>query len=133
MTKGHHSEKQCVLEGSNLDSLPPEISTSLQVLSGKWTLIILFQLAKRTARFNELKKTIPGITQHMLTLSLRELEANDLVQRKIYAEVPPRVEYKLTEHGRTLRPLIEALADWGRQHMKHEKFSEVNSLSSKNR
>lgn len=57
----------------------------------------------------------------MLTTSLRQLEANDLVQRTVYAEVPPRVEYQLTQHGRSLKPLIEALADWGRHHMENRK------------
>lgn len=112
-------QNRCVLSANNFKSPPPEISAALQALSGKWTLIILCQLAKGMARFSELKKSIPGITQHMLTTSLRELEANDLVQRTIYAEVPPRVEYQLTQHGRSLKPLIEALADWGRRHMEH--------------
>jgi len=121
MTNGNTAETECALSANNLDAPPPEISMALEVLSGKWTLIILCQLAKRTARFNELRKTIPGITQHMLTSRLRELEANHLVQRTIYAEVPPRVEYQLTKHGRSLRPLIEALADWGRHHIEHIK------------
>ena len=115
------SENHCVLSANNFDSPPPEISAALEVLSGKWILMILCQLAKGTARFSRLKKSIPGITQHMLTTSLRELEENDLVQRTIYAEVPPRVEYQLTQHGRSLKPLIEALADWGRHHMDHRK------------
>lgn len=68
----------------------------------------------------------------MLTTSLRELEANDLVKRTIYAEVPPRVEYKLTEHGRTLRPLIEALANWGKHHMRHKNI-EVKDFSAGDR
>lgn len=110
-----------VINPDRLDGPPPEISTALKVLSGKWTLMILCQLAKRMARFNELKRTIPGITQHMLTTSLRELEANGLVQRTIYAEVPPRVEYKMTPHGRSLKPVIEALAHWGTLHLKRQK------------
>ena len=118
MTKDDIVDGQCALGSTDLDAPPPEISAALKVLSGKWTLIILCQLAKRTARFNELKKTIPGITQHMLTASLREVEANGLVKRTIYAEVPPRVEYRLTPHGRSLRPVIEALANWGRIHLK---------------
>jgi DNA-binding HxlR family transcriptional regulator len=121
LTDENSNETTCALSTSNLDAPPPEISMALQVLSGKWTLIILCQLAKRTARFNELKKTIPGITQHMLTSSLRVLEANHLVQRTVYAEVPPRVEYQLTQHGRSLKPLIEALAVWGRHHIEHRK------------
>ena len=128
LTSGNTPERPCILNRSSFDAPPPEISAALQALSGKWTLTILCQLAKRLARFNELKKSIPGITQHMLTASLRELEANDLVQRTIYAEVPPRVEYQLTQHGRSLRPVIEALADWGRHHMEHR-----NNLEGKKR
>ena len=116
-----------MLDHDHLDSPPPEISAALKVLSGKWTLMILFQLSKRVSRFNELKRTIPGITQHMLTTSLRELEANDLVQRTIYAEVPPRVEYRMTPHGRSLKPVIEALAQWGSFHLKRQKDKNADS------
>lgn len=110
----------CPMGKGVLDAPPPEIAAALKVLSGKWTLMILCQLSKRVARFNELKRTMPGITQHMLTSSLRELEANGIVQRTIYAEVPPRVEYRMTPHGRSLKPVIEALAHWGRLHLKQQ-------------
>lgn len=112
------SNTSCPMDKDVLDAPPPEIAAALKVLSGKWTLMILCQLSKRVARFNELKRTIPGVTQHMLTASLRELEANGIVQRTVYAEVPPRVEYRLTPHGRSLKPVIEALAHWGRIHLK---------------
>lgn len=102
---------------SVLGSPSPEIRAALKVLSGKWTLMILCQLSKRTARFNELRRTIPGITQHMLTSSLRDLEGAGVVNRTVYAEVPPRVEYAMTAHGRSLKPVIEALAHWGRLHL----------------
>lgn len=87
------------------------------MLSGKWTLIVLCHLSKGTYRFNELKRAIPGVTQHMLTGTLRELETNRLIQRTIFPEVPLRVEYQLSAHGRSLRPVIEALFDWGRLHL----------------
>lgn len=96
---------------------PAEISAALNVLGGKWTIVIIWQLIRRTARFNELKKAIPGITQHMLTSHLRELEADGIVARTVYAEVPPRVEYALTDHGRSLEPVIRSLAKWGGQHL----------------
>jgi DNA-binding HxlR family transcriptional regulator len=111
----------CPLGHETLDAPAPEIKAALKVLSGKWTLMILCQLNKRVVRFNELKRTIPGITQHMLTTSLRELEANGIIHRTIYAEVPPRVEYKMTPHGRSLKPVIEALAHWGSLHLKRNK------------
>jgi len=122
MTVKSAHKNHCVIDRSVLDGPPPEIRAALKVLSGKWTLMILCQLAKRVARFNELKRTIPGITQHMLTTSLRELEANGIIQRTIYAEVPPRVEYRMTPHGRSLKPVIEALAHWGALHLKRNKL-----------
>ena len=103
-----------------LDNPLPEISAALKALYGKWTLMILCQLSRRVARFNELKRTIPGITQHMLTTSLRQLESQGLVNRTIYAEVPPRVEYRMTPHGLALKPVIEALAHWGQLHLKQQ-------------
>jgi DNA-binding HxlR family transcriptional regulator len=96
---------------------PPEINAALRVLGGKWTIVIIWQLVRRTTRFNELKKAIPGITQHMLTSHLRELEADGIVIRTVYAEVPPRVEYALTDHGRSLEPVIRSLAAWGGKHL----------------
>jgi DNA-binding HxlR family transcriptional regulator len=104
-------------EPSQLAHPPAEISAALNVLDGKWTIVIIWQLIRRTARFNELKKAIPGITQHMLTSHLRELEADGIVARTVYAEVPPRVEYALTDHGRSLEPVIRSLAKWGGQHL----------------
>jgi DNA-binding HxlR family transcriptional regulator len=123
MTLKRKVDDHCVIDRDVLDGPPPEIKAALKVLSGKWTLMILCQLSKRVARFNELKRTIPGITQHMLTTSLRELEANGLVQRTIFAEVPPRVEYRMTPHGRSLKPVIEALAHWGSLHLKKKNLS----------
>ena len=121
MTLKRKVDDHCVTDCDVLDGPPPEIKAALKVLSGKWTLMILCQLSKRVARFNELKRTIPGITQHMLTTSLRELEANGLVQRTIFAEVPPRVEYRMTQYGRSLKPVIEALAHWGSLHLRRQK------------
>jgi DNA-binding HxlR family transcriptional regulator len=114
------SKTSCPMNKDDLDGPPPEIVAALKVFSGKWTLMILCQLSKRVARFNELKRTIPGITQHMLTASLRDLETNGIVQRTVYAEVPPRVEYRMTPHGRSLKPVIEALAHWGRLHLNQQ-------------
>lgn len=117
MTVGCGNDQTC----SNIKDVsnrpPPEITAALEVLSGKWTLIVLCHLSRGTYRFNELKKAIPSITQHMLTGTLRELETNRLIQRIIFPEVPPRVEYQMTAHGKSLRPLIEALFEWGRLHL----------------
>ena len=70
-------------------------------------------------RFNELKRSIPGITQKMLTSQLRELEQHDLITRKVYAQVPPKVEYALSEHGKSLIPLLTMMSKWGEEHVKH--------------
>jgi DNA-binding HxlR family transcriptional regulator len=95
-----------------------EFHDALRTITGKWKGEILWHLAKRTHRFGELKRAIPGITQHMLTAQLRELEADGLVKRTAYSEIPPRVEYEVTAAARALRPVFEALFEWSRQHGK---------------
>ena len=94
------------------------VEASLGVIGGKWKGVILYHLLSRTLRFNELRRIMPGITQRMLTKQLRELEADRLIARKVYAEVPPKVEYAMTEYGRTLAPVIHALRAWGAEHVK---------------
>lgn len=93
------------------------VEATLDVIGGKWKGVILYHLLEGTFRFGELKKTMPGITQHTLTRQLRELESAGLVRRKVYAEVPPRVEYSLTERGESLRQIILMMRDWGRAHL----------------
>ena len=90
------------------------VGLTVEMVGGKWKGVILYFLLEGTLRFNELRKKIPGITQLMLTLQLRELEADGLVQRTVYAVVPPRVEYALTPWGRSLEPVMRAMAVWGR-------------------
>ncbi|WP_217510043.1 winged helix-turn-helix transcriptional regulator [Pseudomonas corrugata] len=82
------------------------------LLAGKWKLEIMWLLNSRIYRFGELRKAIPGITQHMLTAQLRELEADGLISRTVFAEVPPRVEYEITPKARGLGPTMEALIAW---------------------
>ena len=89
-----------------------EMRRAFAMLSGKWKLEIMWLLNQRVYRFNELRKAIPGVTQHMLTAQLRDLEADGLVSRTVYAEVPPRVEYQMTEKARGLEPTMNALAAW---------------------
>lgn len=89
-----------------------EMRRAFSLLSGKWKLEIMWLLNERVYRFGELRKAIPGITQHMLTTQLRELEADGLVSRTVFAEVPPRVEYAMTPKARGLSPTMEALTAW---------------------
>ena len=89
------------------------LSKTMDVIGGKWKTVALFYMLDETRRFNELKRMMPAITQRMLTLQLRELERDGLITRTVYAEVPPRVEYALTDLGRTLRPILELLSKWG--------------------
>ncbi|MBL8505091.1 MAG: winged helix-turn-helix transcriptional regulator [Methylobacillus glycogenes] len=89
----------------------------MELIGGKWKGLLLYHLLEGTQRFNALKRMLPNITQRMLTNQLRELESAGLVHRQVYAEVPPRVEYSLTEHGRSLAPILNALKTWGEQHL----------------
>ena len=94
---------------------------AMEVLGGKWKILIIYYLSSGTLRFGELRKELPGITQKMLTQQLRELERDGLVNRKVYAEVPPRVEYSLTELAKALYPVFEGLQQWGLELQKHAK------------
>jgi DNA-binding HxlR family transcriptional regulator len=93
------------------------VEGALDVIGGKWKGVVLYHLLDGTKRFNELRRSMPGVTQRMLTRQLREMEADGLIHRKVYAEVPPRVEYSLTEKGDSLRAIIVALKDWGETHV----------------
>ncbi|MEM8944873.1 MAG: helix-turn-helix domain-containing protein [Planctomycetota bacterium] len=92
------------------------VEATLELIGGKWKGIVLYYLLDGRLRFGELSRKIGCVTQRMLTKQLRELEAAGLVYRVAYAEVPPRVEYELTETGKTLRPILNALKQWGETH-----------------
>ncbi|MBM7704118.1 winged helix-turn-helix transcriptional regulator [Metabacillus iocasae] len=89
------------------------VEATLDIIGGKWKSVILYHLIDQTLRFNELKRLVPGITQRMLTLQLRELERDGIIHREIYKEVPPKVEYWLTDFGQTLTPIIQLMLKWG--------------------
>lgn len=93
------------------------VEVTLEIVGGKWKGVILWHLTHKTLRFSQLRRRLPGVTQKMLTQQLRELERDGLLDRRVFAEVPPRVEYSLTEKGRTLRPLLELMCEWGRRHL----------------
>jgi DNA-binding HxlR family transcriptional regulator len=92
------------------------VETALGVLGGRWKGVVIYWLLKEKRRFGELRKLLPNCTQRMLTLQLRELEADGLVKRTVFTEVPPRVEYELTAFGRSLANVIGELRDWGEQY-----------------
>lgn len=93
------------------------VEAAIEVIGGKWKGVVLYHLHDGTKRFNELRRIIPSVTQRMLTRQLRELEMDGVIERKVYAEVPPKVEYSITEFGKSLTPIIAALEQWGNQHI----------------
>jgi len=93
------------------------VEAALDVIGGKWKSIVLFRIIEETRRFNELRRLIPNVTQRTLTNQLRELESDGLIHRKIYAEVPPKVEYSVTELGLSLKPVLDAIANWSEDHL----------------
>jgi len=97
--------------------LPPcPVETTLSLMGDKWKILIIRDLLSGTKRFGELKKSLSGISQKVLTQHLRIMEEYGLVNRKVFAEVPPKVEYSLTEVGRSLKPVLEALGRWGTEY-----------------
>ncbi len=94
------------------------VEATLDVIGGKWKGVILYHLLQDTRRFGELQRLMSGITRRMLTLSLRELEEAGIVHREVYKQVPPKVEYSLTQYGRSLEPVISSLRTWGEKYMK---------------
>lgn len=99
------------------------VEASLEVIGGKWKALILFHLLSGTKRFNELRRLLPKVTQRMLTRQLRDLEEDRLVVRVIYPEVPPKVEYSLSEFGKSVEPILRVLQQWGTEYL-----DEINAL-----
>lgn len=98
----------------------PTVRVTLGVIGGKWKPLILYLLEEKKFRFGELYKQMNGITQKMLTQQLRELELDGLINRKVYPQVPPKVEYSISPYGKTLKPLLESMCDWGAKHLKRK-------------
>ena len=88
--------------------------TTIEVIGGRWKVPIVWHLFTGTKRFSELRRALPGVTAKMLTQQLRELESDGIVVRKVFAQVPPKVEYSLTDRGLSLRPVIDAMCKWGK-------------------
>jgi DNA-binding HxlR family transcriptional regulator len=107
----HDSGKIMVLKGKEYCC---PVALSLDIIGGKWKPFILWHLGQhRILRFNELKRLLPSVTQKMMTQQLRELEADGMIDRKVYAQVPPKVEYSLSETGTSFMPILNMLCDWG--------------------
>ncbi len=94
------------------------ITLTMSVIGGKWKPIILWVIRGKAKRFSEIKRSIPEVSQKMLTQQLRELEMDGIVHREVYPVVPPKVEYSATEYGRTLYPILDAMSRWGDKHGK---------------
>ena len=92
------------------------VKLTADIIGGKWKPLILFYLEGGTHRFGQLRKLIPGMTKKMLTQHLRELERDGIVHRRVYAVVPPKVEYSLTRHGESLKPILKLMSAWGTRH-----------------
>lgn len=103
-----------VLETMRLEECP--VRAALSVIGGKWKPVITYYLLQGTKRFSELRRLMPDATQKMLTQQLREMERDGVVARKIYHQIPPKVEYSLTKYGHTLRPVMAELCEWGERH-----------------
>ena len=104
---------------STADKLPVcPVETTLTLISDKWKVLILRDLLPGTKRFGELKKSIGHVSQKVLTAQLRQMEQSGLVNRKVYAEVPPKVEYSLTDVGYSLKPILDAMWTWGEEYQK---------------
>ena len=93
------------------------VSVTLEIIVGKWKSLILWHLSFKTLRFSQLQRRMPKVTQKMLTQQLRELEADGLIHREVYAEVPPRVEYSLTELGQSVVPILQQMYQWGKGYL----------------
>jgi len=99
-----------------MDDLDCPVRITTEIIGGKWKPLILFHLQDGTRRFGQLQKLIPGTTKKILTQRLRELERDNIIHRKVYAQVPPRVEYSLTRHGQSLKPILVLMSAWGKRH-----------------
>lgn len=106
------------------------VEFTLDVIGGKWKGVLLYHMMDSTVRFNEFRRICPGITQRMLTLQLRELEEDGVVHREVYHQVPPKVEYSLTEFGRSLIPIIKLMRDWGLEYQAKQQISESPAIDT---
>jgi len=105
------------------------VEATLDVVGGKWKGVIVYHLLGGTKRFNELPRLMPDVTQRVLTLHLRELEQDGIIQREVFAEIPPRVEYRLTPLGETLLPVLRIIEAWGEEYQRVTKTESIPTES----
>jgi len=119
--------------GGNQMSDTCKVETALEILVGKWKPVILFQLfSNGTMRFSELQRAIPNISKKMLTQQLRELEYHDIIHREVYRQIPPKVEYSITEYGNSMSTALQAIHEWGVNHVEHlnQLYGDTRSVES---
>lgn len=117
---------------------PPEdkeaicsLTVTQNIIAGRWKIIILWHLSQRTRRFNELQRLLPGISKGILTRQLRELEEDGMVHREVYKEVPPKVEYSLTEQGKSFIPALDMLSEWGKKYIEKKQQEQEDAMPVK--
>lgn len=116
--KGNSGERgNCMRTKDEMPACP--VATTVQLIGSKWKLLIMRNLLKRPWRFNELRRDLDGISQKVLTDSLRSMEEDGIITRTVYPEVPPRVEYALSDLGESMRPIIQAMEQWGTEYKKN--------------
>lgn len=103
-------------KNKHIDETNCPVKATVEIIGGKWKPVILYYLKDGAQRFGELQRLIPHITKKMLTQQLRELESDGIINRKVFEQVPPKVEYSLSEYGKTLSPILELMAAWGTTH-----------------
>jgi DNA-binding HxlR family transcriptional regulator len=106
-------------KAENYSRLTCEVETTLKVIGGRWKVLIIRELIDGVKRFGELQRALSGITQKMLTQQLRELEEDGIIHRKVYPQIPPKVEYSITPLGESLKPILYAMHEWGVKHLSH--------------
>jgi DNA-binding HxlR family transcriptional regulator len=109
-------------EAENHNRLTCEVETTLKIIGGRWKVLIIRELMAGIKRFGELQRSLPGITQKMLTQQLREMEEDGIIHREVYPQIPPKVEYSLTPLGETLQPILYAMHEWAVQ-----RFAQTNN------
>ena len=120
-----------MLPESQISSQMPGLDATLEMIGGKWKIQILWSLKNKAKRFSDIKEEVQGITQKMLTQQLKEFVRDGLATRKSYPEIPPRVEYKLTDYGKSVIPVLEAMNKWGEIHLAKKFGIEPPSSTSK--